>query len=994
MLLQLQTAAAAAASAVLRGSLDSHVDIEGADGEHALYTAGGSLVTLFEWRGVRSEMDDEELSAAALRLRERLAGWLDAPGRAFQIVYSRDPAAAREEVREATRPAAEQIAAQRLDMADVIEDRRRRLEAACASESAILAAYTHPAAIAAASRSAAVAAVRGGMAGLPPLRGAQLPARTFEEVRQLHGAMTDSLPGDFLAAGQEIRRMDAGEAAREIARAISPGEESAGFGARLAQRRPDGRATRFFGMPESRAALSGDDFSALGTERLARQLLRDHASVRDGVATIGSTSFIAFDLAVAPEALTPFSRLIEHAAGAEEPLRWRMSALLESGGWAGTSWKRLWSVFFTFLAKTHNSRIRDAFRALEEIDGAEETIVRYRACFAVWDEAGETSRLRRAAARLRHAVERWGNARAESLAGDPVACLFGSVPGTGTAPTAPSAAAALTDAIALLPLDRPSSPWPAGALAMTAGSGRLWTCDPGSPLRDSWSDLVAGRPGSGKSVLLNSMNLAGLLGARGRDDPAPFVAVIDIGASSAGLVSMLRDALPPDRRDEAVSARLRNDPSCAVNIFDTPIGARRPTPLGRSFAVNFVRLLLGDGAGGGELAGLVGAAVDQAYAACADGSAPKRWHEAVLDDVDAALFDTGWEPDDDSSWWEAVDWLSDAGRWEAAASAQRCAVPLLPDLAAAAASPRVADNYGEMRLSTGERAIDALRRALAEAAADWPMLARPTVFSMAQARIRVIDLQDVTSRSSEPAAIRSSALMYMLARHVCTEGYYVAPEDAAALGLRRSQRERLERAAKLSRRAPKRLSIDEFHRAGGLPGVVDQVATDIREGRKHNVQIALASQLLGDFDRRLIDLATGVWICSASESDIALAAEELKLSPASVYALRHRLIGPGPDGAPVYAALDTKGGPVRQLLRHRLGARELWAFSTTAEDVALREECTALIGSGEARRALAERFPAGSARRELKRRSEAASRRGEAGSSIAELAAEIAGLGR
>ena len=993
MLLQLQNAAAVAANAILKGSLDSHVDIEGADGGHALYTAGGSLVTLFEWRGVRVEMDDGELSDAALRLRERLAGWLDSPGRAFQIVYSRDPAAARDEVGEATRPAAEQVAAQRLDMADVIEDRRRRLEAASASERVVLAAYTHPSAIAVSSRSEAAASVRGGMAGLPPLRDAQLPAKTAEEARQLHNAMADSLPGDFLAAGQEIRRLDAGEAAREIARAISPGEESAGFRARLAQRRPNGRGTRFFGMPETRAALSGDDFSALGTERLARQLLRDHASVRDGVVSIGSIAFIPFDLAVAPETLTPFSRLIEAAAGGEEPLRWRMSALLESGGWAGTAWKRMWSVFFTFLAKTHNSRIRDAFRALEEIDGAEETIVRYRACFAVWDEAGEAAKLRRAAARMRHAVERWGNARAESLAGDPVACLFGSVPG-GTAPTAPSAAAALTDAIALLPLDRPCSPWKAGALAMTAGAGRLWTCDPGSPLRDSWSDLVAGRPGSGKSVLLNSMNLAALLGARGRDDPAPAIAVIDIGASSSGLVSMLRDALPPDRRGEAVSARLRNDPSCAVNIFDTPIGARIPAPLGRGFAVNFVRLLLGDGAGGGELAGLIGAAVDQAYAACADDAAPKRWHESVLDDVDAALFDTGWEPDDDSTWWEAVDWLSDVGRWEEAASAQRCAVPLLSDLAAAAASPRVADNYGEMRLSTGERAIDALRRALAEAAADWPMLARPTVFCMAQARIRVVDLQDVTSRSSEPAAVRSSALMYMLARHVCTEGYYVAPEDVAGLGLRPSQRGRLERAAKLARRAPKRLSIDEFHRAGGLPGVVDQVATDIREGRKHNVQIALASQLLSDFDRHLIDLATGAWICSASESDISLAESELKLSQASVYALRHRLTGPGPDGAPVYAALETKGGPVRQLLRHRLGARELWAFSTTAEDIALREECAALVGSVEARRALAERFPSGSARGELKRRADAASARSEAGSSIAGLAAEIAGRGR
>ncbi len=981
----LQDALAAACQAALQGPLEHHIDLEGADGEHALYTSGGSLVSLFHWRGCRRLPGPKGMSEAAEALRTRLSAWLGSPGHALQVVVCRDPEAAGEEVSRATAPAEIQARELSLSLDDIIASRRRRLAQGGVRERTYLAVHTHPAVVAAGRRARPVE-----LLSLPFLRDAQIPVRVTEQVRLTHSALVEAMTDDFAGAGQELQLLLAGEAARVVAWALTPAAGEVGFTPRLPGGRTGGQACRAMPAAETRAALSGRDFSSLGIERLSRQLLREHAVVDHSNSTvrIGRTIMQGFDLALAPEELTPFRELLGQVADMEHSVRWRVSFLIESGGWHGTALKRMYAATLTFLSKVHNSRIRDAFLHLQNLDGAVETVVRLRCCFACWDDAGQETRLIESVTRLRYAVERWGNARTDALAGDPVACIFGSVPGAGCAPTAPPAVAPLTDALCMLPLDRPSSPWPGGPMTFMERSGRYFPYRPGSPMQDSWCDIVSGAPGSGKSVLLNAFNAAAILSGRGRDEPLPLVSVIDIGSSSAGLVGLIRDALPPDRRHLAAVARLQNEASWAINIFDTPIGLRQPTALHRGFLVNFLRLMMEHTAAGDELGGLLGLAVDESYRRrIVD---PRLWGPGEIGEVDRTLAETGWEADESSTWWECVDHLSEHGRWHEAGLAQRMAVPLLPELSNAAGSPRVADIYGRMEARTGEPALTAFRRVLSEVSAEWPILSNRTVFAMSAARLRVIDLQDVTS----PAAPRRSALMYMLARHVGTENFYLSEDEISPVaersGLRPAQRTRLIDLARKSQRTPKRLCMDEFHRAGGLPGTIDQVETDIREGRKHNVQVALASQLLTDFPERLAGLATGVWICSATTGDIRAATALLDLDGSSVEILRHSLTGPSADGAPVFAALNTHGGEVRQLLLHRMGAAELWAFSTTAEDVSLRQELSMRVGPVKARAILAKEWPSGTARQAIQRLRDAAAERGSAGEVISGLAADLA----
>ena len=80
------------------------------------------------------------------------------------------------------------------------------------------------------------------------------------------------------------------------------------------------------------------------------------------------------------------------------------------------------------------------------------------------------------------------------------------------------------------------------------------------------------------------------------------------------------------------------------------------------------------------------------------------------------------------------------------------------------------------------------------------------------------------------------------------------------------------------------------------------------------------------------------------------------------------MTGPKSGGAPLLFVLGTNEGRYEQFLINTLGPIELWALSTSAEDVILRTKLYEHLGAGRARQMLALIYPGGSARAEIKRR--------------------------
>ena len=977
-------------------TLEQYVDLEGADGEYTLYTSAGTLVSVLEWHGTRHMLGDDGMERCALHLRERLAPHFSSVGHGLQVVFGRDPIEARDQARAAVLPVRDRATRLQLTMDDVLDGREDMLAAATAWQGTWITLYSHAALATSSDNRESRASQRRLFARMPPLRDAQIPAKVADTVRVRHDSFLDGVVSGFTEAGQVVELLPADRAAAAIGGAITPGAQgSVSWQPRLAGAKSTGPGPVLPGirLPETRAQLQGMDMSWLATERLSSQLFRDHAGVANGIVTIGDTSFLGFDLALFPETVTPFEDLLHQTIYQEPPLRWRMSFLIEPAGLQGRMLQKGLATVFTFLAREHNSRIRDAFAELREIDGTDDTVVRVRCCGCGWTDVGHEATLIKTVMSLRRVVERWGNARTDRLTGDPVATAFASLPACGMAATAPPAAVPLTHAVAMLPISCAVSPWQQGPVTLLTPEGRLWPYSPGSASQTSWFDLISGMPGSGKSVLLNTLNCGTVFSSLEHDDSGPVVlpliGVIDVGASASGLVELFRDALPAERRHEVAMAVLRNNRAHAINIFDTPTGCRQPPELDRAFQHNFLRVLLADaGDASDRLDGLIRATVVEAYRMRSDDESPLLYQQGAVVTVDQFMKQAGVDGDG-RTWWQLVDELMAADQWELAEEAQRQAVPVLGDLPQVASGPRIDDVYRDMTVSSGERAQVALQRIVTEAVAEWPMLTSATSFAMRDASIRVIDLQDVTGRGNTPAARRRSALMYMLARHVCVRDYWLDEEEIGQIAPPVA-RERLMRSARRNRRTPKRLCMDEFHRVAGLPGICDQVTLDVREGRKHNVQVALASQLLEDFDDSLVALATGIWICSTrSEHEIRVAVDRLGLDSAAEYALRHRLTRPSAAGAPVLAVIEVDGTRSCQLLWNRLGPREIWAYSTTSGDVALRRDLTDRIGGPAARAALARRFPSGSARDEIERRSQ---RAGAGGDVLAGLVDELAGL--
>ena len=708
----------------------------------------------------------------------------------------------------------------------------------------------------------------------------------------------------------------------------------------------------------------------LSTQLLVREPERSGGGIR-----IGARLYGALDMSLGPRRSRPFSELMAGLAAAGLPCRF--SLLVEGGGLhrLDAAVSRVASSFLAF-SSSDSLLARNALRDLAALGGDAHAIVRLRLGLLTWVEGRENeAALAARLGRLQQVAEGWGEAVFTPLTGDPLESLAASVPGFCCGATAQSALVPLSEALRLFPVSRPA---PLTGASSGAGAAHLFRSPDGKPLPlaadeggDYGFELIYGLPGQGKSVLMNALGLAFCL--QGGQTRLPLAAVIDIGPSSSGLVSLVREALPAERRHEAGWFPLRMTSEHAINPCDTQLGCRGPLPAERAFLTNLLGLMVTPAGAAGVPDGmreLLGPALTGAYAMRSDtvpGGEPHHYTEGRDEEVDAAIAACALRLPESPLWWDVVDMLFEAGEVEAAARAQRYAVPTLVDLLASVREPAVQGLVGDARYgSGGESVTQAFIRILTALSGDWPVMFSPTAFDVGGARLAAIDLAEVAPQGSAEAD-RQAAAFYLLARHALTRHWWIGEDALGAI----PERCRAWHAARLRgiRESPKRLCYDEFHRTAGAPAVRAQVERDVREARKLRVRLALASQRLEDFGGALAELANRYWILGsggkAKEAEALAATFSLTDTLSDV--IRYRLTGPGRDGAPALLIASGQGGRFEQLVVNTPGPVELWALTTSPADVALRRRVHALLPPARARAALARAFPEGTARGDIER---------------------------
>ena len=951
----------------LKQSVSSFIQLETADGPTTIVASDGSLVSYVKIEGSRQIVGEEEYNHIVESATIKIGARFDRQGHALQVYFARDPNRVRKQLESLIQPSRTTAKNIKLDLDDLFSERVRHLERFITHESAYFVLWTRPSVLSPSEFKRAAKEGKETAKNWLPSGEAQYPHAGLEPLKTQHRSFISAIISSLDELGIRGNLLNTHEALNHVRAELFPDRANDKWRACLP------------GDPiPPRAPTSKVDMSDILWPNLPNQIAGADAKVLNrSVVRIGDLLWAGADMTLGPMDATAFPSLLNRLVEADIPFR--ISFLIEGGGIYAT---QLRTFLATIMGPTNasNKQIKYSLEGLAAM-ARNEPVVRFRCSFATWAKIEEKSQILDRLSVLLQAIESWGYSQVSEFSGDPLDCVMSSAMGIHCAGTGVTAIAPLTEIFKLLPWQRPSSPFENGAMLFRTPDGKAWPYQTGSNLTTTWFDLIFAQPGAGKSVLLNTLNLATCMSPG--LNKLPYVAVVDIGPSSSGLISLIREALPLNRQHEAAYYRLQMSHQYAINPFDTQMGCRYPLPDERSFLVELLTLLCTPPGydkpydGMQQLCGLV---VDEMFRWRDDKSAnaeARPYLPRLESDVDEALQKFNVHLPSDPYWWDVVDKMFELEQYHTANLAQRHAVPTLNDSITASRRPQIRSLLEETSVGfSAETVIGAFERMVTSAIREFPILSSVTQFDIADAKICSLDLMDVAPQGDE-SADRQTSIMYMLARHALVRSWWMGKE--AVQHVPKKYQEYHEARLQDVGESPKRLCYDEFHRTSKSHAVRAQVIRDVREGRKRGVQIVLTSQLLDDFSKDMVDLATGVWVLGTAISDKAVdeVQDRFGLSETARNVIRHKLTGPKSTGAPCLLVLGTTSGRYEQHLYNTLGPIELWALSTSAEDVAIRNRLYTKIGSGRARQMLAAAYPGGSARDEIRRRVLANSEGGE-----------------
>ena len=949
-----------ALSETFSGPVGSYCRLETVD-NGALVADDGSLITVLRLEGSLKHVGVSEHATIVTGLTEKLQSSLSRPGHVVQVVFEYDPEGSETRITGLLQPSRRTAQNLGLHIGPLLEDWGNALKNYCALETCWLVLWTRPTVLPDSLRKAALKERDAAMAKTPTVPGCQQVSRAVAALHDAHSGFLSGVLDAFRNADLLVYPLTAHEALRDIRICIDPEFTSRDWmplipGDPLPLRMPDPETS----APEHLHQVIYPDFK---TQLWPRE---GHMISRSAIRT-GDRLFGPLIMTLMPQTPKPFQEFFRTIYHRGERMPYRVSFLLEHGG-LNMGLKPVLAAILSFTS-SDNKRFNNAVEALQALDLAGVCCIKFRICFCTWaciktlSEKKAHLLLRRRMAELAKAVQGWGTSDVSEAVGDPLLGLTATLPAMMPSSPAPVTAAPLEDAIGMLPL-RSASPWKEGSLLLRTQDGKLIPFAPNSSEQAAWIDLGVAPMGGGKSVFLNALNFAFVIQAG--LSRLPWVSIVDVGPSSSGLITLIKENLPPDRKHLAAYHRLRMTEEYSINPFDTPLGNRRPLPTHKAFLVNLLSLLatsLDAKAPAANVPGMLRRAIGLAYEERADKNKPYLYHANTLPDLHTLIIQENIRLHDKPTWWEVVDALFRRGFIHEAIQAQRYAVPVMDDVAT-----QLVQNAGIQHTYKEELRME-VRTSILDAVDAYTILKNPTQFDLGDAQIVSLDLDEVAPRGGDTGD-RQSAVMYMLARHVLGGRFFLMPDDVKLMpeAYRAYHTERIEAI----REDPKRLCYDEAHRITQNTSASGQLQADMttmaRESRKWNLSIGLYTQSIDDIPNIIINLATTTVILGAgTDREIADTVDRLGLNGACAHALKN-LGKPGPSGSNLVAVFRTGAGRSQLILSMTIGGQSLWAFSTTTEDVAIRNNLYKRMEPSEALRRLAARFPGGSAKSEVERR--------------------------
>ena len=166
----------------------------------------------------------------------------------------------------------------------------------------------------------------------------------------------------------------------------------------------------------------------------------------------------------------------------------------------GQSLKSIAAGILSFTSLS-NKLYNKAYDALNAAQTNGECAVLFQGTFCTWvDKDREQTPLQtlsQQTARLCAAVQSWGSSDTSDLIGDPLLGVAATLPAMMPASPSPAAVAPLSQAVRLLPLGRPTSPWTATDLPLRTPDGRYMPTGLFSSNMASWNEICFAGMGAG-----------------------------------------------------------------------------------------------------------------------------------------------------------------------------------------------------------------------------------------------------------------------------------------------------------------------------------------------------------------------------------------------------------------------------------------------------------------------------------------------------------------
>lgn len=963
------------------------VKLETNVGEHIISTRDLSMVSLYDINGLRSIISQNEFSEKIDIISSSLKPYMKKSGHYMQFVMEYDPTISEFEVRKNTdimRTTSKNIG---LDIDFIFDDWANKVKDYVSYEKVYLALWTRPDVLSSVNRKDAMnnQKKRATQQSLYSKKSINVEAYLEELINQ-HNTFLNGIETGFETAKILIRKMTAHEAVTAMREQIDKEATSKFFKPYL---NGDKIVLRIKNKMDSMSDLENVMYPKIASQIIPRELEEEDSRV----VRSGDNYHYPMALEIPPTEIQSFNALLSSLNNKDFP--WRISFGI-NGGTPSFGFKKILSALFK---KTSNDSylLNNAITQIEEYEKEDFAIVGFKATFDTWVNVYEDDALKKlssSGSELIASIQGWGNAEATDLIGNPTLGFLSTISGISDSLPSNGAAAPIADVIKMMPITRPSSIWKTGSTIFRTACGKLFPYQQGSSKQTAWIDISLAPMGFGKSVMLNTLNFSFLFEPGIKN--LPWVSMLDIGPSSKGVIDLIRMGLREELRHQAIYHRLRLDKNESINPCDTPLGLREPFKSQKMFLVNLLTLFgtpIGSMTFPSGIDDIANRAIDLAYQQFSDGFTPKLYTNGVLLNVDEALEKHEFSIDDETTWWEVVDFLFDKDEMNLASKAQTMAVPLITDIASFFNNQIITKLYGD-KVFEGGSLIQFFWNSCISAVNNYGLLSQPTKLDFSEARIISLDLDEVAIKGVG-AAERQTAVMYMLGRHIVASKFFFMEADANGILNEKYKEFHLQKIRSL-RDDPKRLNYDEIHRITRAEGsgavkqqIVADIVTAIRESRKWKLHLGLASQEIDDFPSEIRNLATSTYILGVGASEEADKIQKIYSLTNAEKTVIKNLRKPGRQGAGFLGIFKTDDGEIRQKLMNTLGSVMLWGFSSTWDDNKVRNLVTSKIGLSDGLTILSKKYPGGTVGDEALKRKMAYLERGKSVDVLTEIAEEV-----